>query len=234
MVTPVYIELVPCDKDSRRSWSGGERNIHRGGYPPLVRAGPSSKLKESTKDIFMKRNQLIIPFLSAADFTVGCSKEETTTRPAKNSERRSRPSRIGAVVCGALLGTLTGCVGYVSEPSHAQVYAAPPPPPVYVESRVAVQDDYVYYPGYEVYYSSSRRQYTYRDGRSWVSRPAPPRVSAEVLFASPSVRLDFHDAPSFHHQQVVRQYPKHWAPPGSNRGNNGHDDDKKKGNRGRD
>jgi hypothetical protein len=85
---------------------------------------------------------------------------------------------------------------------------------VYVEQAVVVQDDYVYYPGYEVYYSNSRRQYTYRDGRSWVWRPAPPRVSAEVLLASPSVRLDFHDAPSVHHAKVVRQYPKHWAPPG--------------------
>jgi hypothetical protein len=99
-----------------------------------------------------------------------------------------------------------------------------------------VHDDYVYYPGYEVYYSSSRRQYTYRDGRSWVSRPAPPRVSVDVLFASPSVRLDFHDAPSVHHERVVRQYPKHWAPPGhGNKGNNhDRDDDDKKSKKGRD
>ena len=78
-----------------------------------------------------------------------------------------------------------------------RVYA--PPPPVYVEAGVVVQDDYVYYPGYQVYYSSNRRQYIYLEGRSWVSRPAPPRVSVDVLFASPSVRLDFHDSPSIHH-----------------------------------
>ena len=76
-----------------------------------------------------------------------------------------------------------------------------------------VQDDYVYYPGYQVYYSSNTRQYVYQEGRSWVSRPAPPRVSVDVLFASPSVRLDFHDSPAIHHAAVVRQYPKHWAPP---------------------
>jgi hypothetical protein len=122
---------------------------------------------------------------------------------------RSLPRlKTGFIVGAALLGTLTGCV--VSEPHqhHARVHT--PPPPVYV-----VQNDYVYYPGYEVYYSNSRRQYTYRDGRSWVSRPAPPRVSVDVLVASPSVRLDFHDAPSRHHSKIVRQYPKHWTPPGA-------------------
>lgn len=76
-------------------------------------------------------------------------------------------------------------------------------------------DDYVYYPGYQVYYTSSRSQYVYREGRVWVSRSTPPRVSIDVLSASPSVPLDFHDFPATHHTTVVRQYPKHWAPPGS-------------------
>ena len=43
----------------------------------------------------------------------------------------------GFVLFTALLGALTGCVGYVDEPYHARVYA--PPPPVYVESAVVVQ-----------------------------------------------------------------------------------------------
>jgi hypothetical protein len=97
------------------------------------------------------------------------------------------------------------------------VYA--PPPPVYVESAVVLEDDYVYYPGYQVYYGSNRRQYVYREGRAWVSRPTPPRVSVEVLFGSPSVRLDFRDAPAAHHATVVRTYPKNWPPPGWNGGN---------------
>ena len=113
----------------------------------------------------------------------------------------------GLALSSALFMALTGCIGYAEEHHHAKIY--PSPEVVYV-------NDYVYYPGYEVYYSSSRRQYTYRDGRSWVSRPAPPRVSAEILFAAPSVRLDFHDSPSRHHSTVVRQYPKHWAPPAGN------------------
>jgi hypothetical protein len=115
----------------------------------------------------------------------------------------------------ALLSTLTGCVGYVDGPRQQRVYAAPPA--VYVQADVGIQDDYVYYPGYQVYYSNHRHQYIYQEGHSWVTRPAPPRVSVDVLLAAPSVRLDFHDSPSHHHSAVVRQYPKHWAPPGQER-----------------
>ncbi len=114
--------------------------------------------------------------------------------------------KIGFVLFTALLGALTGCVGYVDGPRQGGAYEQPP----------FVQDDYVYYPGYQVYYGSNTRQYFYRDGRSWVSRPAPPRVSVDVLSRSPSVRLDFHDHPSIHHETVVRQYPKNWAPPAHN------------------
>jgi len=145
---------------------------------------------------------------------------------------RTKCSKIGFVSGAALLGALTGCVGHVDGPRHGGVYVQPPS--VHVEAGIVVHDDYVYYPGYEVYYSSNRRQYTYRDGRSWVSRPAPPRVSVDVLFASPSVRLDFHDSPSIHHATVARQYPKHWAPPGSSQGNKErHDEGNKKGKNGK-
>jgi len=137
-------------------------------------------------------------------------------------------SKIAWLFSAGLMGGLTGCVGYVDGPRQQAVYA--PPPPVQVEPVVVVQDDYVYYPNYEVYYSNSRRQYFYRDGRSWVSRPAPPRVSVDVLVASPSVRLNFHDSPATHHATVVRQYPKHWTPPGASRDNrDGRDDGNKRG-----
>ncbi len=125
---------------------------------------------------------------------------------------QTKCSKIGLLLCTGLMGALTGCIGYVDGPRHGGGYV--PPPSVRVEAAVVVEDDYVYYPGYQVYYSSSRRQYTYREGSSWVWRASPPRVSANVLLASPSVRLDFHDSPSVHHAAVVRQYPKHWAPPG--------------------
>ena len=120
-------------------------------------------------------------------------------------------NKVGFVLCAALLGTLTGCVGYVDGP-RTGVYVAPP--------VVVVQDDYIYYPGYQVYYSSSRHEYAYREGRTWVSRPAPRGVSVDVLVASPSVRMDFHDSPANQHAAVVKQYPKNWAPPGSNQGRN--------------
>jgi len=142
---------------------------------------------------------------------------QNQARPPENDRPEPQRSVIGLVVCAALLGTLTGCVTHVEGPHHPRAHA--PSPAVYV-----VQDDYVYYPGYEVYYSSSRRQYTYRDGRSWVSRPKPPRVSVDVLVASPSVRVHFHDSPSRHHDRVVRQYPRHWAPPGSNSNRDGRND----------
>jgi hypothetical protein len=122
-------------------------------------------------------------------------------------------STIGFVLGAALLGVLTGCASHGHGPPHAGGYAQPAP--VYVQSGVVVQDNYVYYPGYQVYYSSNRRQYVYQQGSAWVTRPAPPRVSVDVLFASPSVRLEFHDSPAVHHAAVVKQYPKHWAPPGS-------------------
>ena len=126
-----------------------------------------------------------------------------------------KTDKVGFVLGAVLLGTLTGCVGYVDGP-RAGYYAEP--------SVAVVQDDYVYYPGYEVYYSSSRHQYAYREGRAWVSRPAPRGVSVNVLLASPSVRMDFHDSPAQHHAAIVRQYPKNWAPPGSNQGQNRKDD----------
>lgn len=109
---------------------------------------------------------------------------------------------VGLVMCATLLVTLTGCVGY-EEP---YVFAA--------------QDDYVYYPNYECYYSVSRHQYAYREGNTWVARPAPPGVTVNVLQASPSVKMDFHDPPVKHHAAVVKQYPKNWKPSGTKQGQN--------------
>jgi hypothetical protein len=116
-----------------------------------------------------------------------------------------KTNQIGLALGAALLTTLTGCVGYVDGP-RAEVYS---PSPV-----VVVQDDYVYYPDYEVYYSSSRHEYAYRDGDNWVSRPAPRGVTVDVLMRSPSVRMNFHDSPANHHAEIAKQYPKNWKPSG--------------------
>ncbi len=111
-----------------------------------------------------------------------------------------KANQAGLVLCAALLGTLTGCISYEGRPAGQAV-------------TVVAQDDYVYYPGYEVYYSSSRHQYADLEGGTWVTRPAPRGVSVDVLRASPSVKMDFHDSPANHHATVVKKYPKNWTPP---------------------
>ena len=128
-------------------------------------------------------------------------------------------NKAGFVLGAALLTALTGCVGYVDGP-RAGVYVAPP----VVETGVVVEDDYVYYPSYDVYYNSSRHQNAYLEGGAWVSRPAPRGISVDVLLASPSVRMNFHDSPANHHAEIVRQYPRNWKPSGPNPGQNRKDD----------
>ena len=80
-----------------------------------------------------------------------------------------------------------------------------------------VQDDYVYYPHYGVYYNHSRHQYYYMKNNAWVVAPAPEGVTADVLLASPSVHMDFHDSPARHHADMLKRYPRNWAPPGDHR-----------------
>jgi len=114
---------------------------------------------------------------------------------------------IGFALSGALLVTLTGCVGYVDGP-RAGTYVEPS------VVEVGVQDNYVYYPTYGIYFNSYRNQYAYMDGGAWVSRPEPAGVSVNVLLASPSVRMDFHDSPANHSAEMARRYPRNWAAPG--------------------
>ena len=133
-----------------------------------------------------------------------------------NKQEISFPTnKVGLALCIALLGTLTGCVGYVDRPAQGSVF---------VEPAFAVQDDYVYYPQYECYYSVSRHQYAYREGNAWVSRPAPRGVSENVLRASPSVKMNFHDSPAQHHAVVAKQYPKNWKPSGQSQKDDKRDD----------
>jgi len=125
------------------------------------------------------------------------------------------------------LASITGCVSYEDRPPQGNVYFAP-------AGVVVMQEDYVYYPNYECYYSESRHQYAYREGNAWVSRPAPRGVTVNVLMSSPSVRMDFHDSPANHHAVVVQKYPKNWKPSGPNSGQKeNHKDDQHGGNDGR-
>ena len=122
-----------------------------------------------------------------------------------------RLASVIGLICGvAVLSSLIGCVGGPGR-SVVRVQSSPG----YVQNDMMQEDDYVYYPGYETYYSSNRHQYLYRDGSNWVTRPAPSRVAVDVLLASPSVRVDFHDSPAQHHAAVVKSYPKNWKPAGN-------------------
>jgi len=126
---------------------------------------------------------------------------------------------LAGFMAGAIfLAAFTGCV--VDGPgSRAQV-----------QTTDVYQDDYDYYPAYETYYSRRRHEYVYRDGNAWVRRPAPAGVTTEVLVASPSVRVDFHDSPERHHDNVVKSYPKTWkAPAKAQDRQNDHREEKKDG-----
>jgi hypothetical protein len=87
-----------------------------------------------------------------------------------------------------------------------------PPVVVVAPPVVVVQDDYVYYPDYGVYYNSGRHQYYYLSGDTWVWAPAPEGVTVDVLLASPSVHMDWHDSPANHHKEMLEKYPKNWKP----------------------
>ena len=72
-------------------------------------------------------------------------------------------------------------------------------------------DTYIYFSSYQIYHSPGRGQYTFWDGQAWVRSNEPPRsVSVEELEASPSVALNYDDAPERHHAEVVRSYSRNW------------------------
>jgi hypothetical protein len=132
---------------------------------------------------------------------------------------------IGLALGAALLVALTECRSFagglqigISLPVPVVVVAPAvvvAPPVVVVAPPVVIEDDYVYYPSYGVYYNTSRHQYAYMDGGVWVSRPAPIGVSVDVLLASPSVQMDFHDSPERHHAMMLQKYPKNWKRSGA-------------------
>jgi hypothetical protein len=143
------------------------------------------------------------------------------SQPMNNKKHFLRTKKTGFVLGAVLLVTLTKCVVNADGQSagiNVGVNVSPPVVSPVIVAPVVVQDDYVYYPNYGVYYNSYRHQYAYLQGGAWVSAPAPGGVSVDVLRASPSVKMDFHDSPARHHAEMVHKYPKNWAPSGS-----GHD-----------
>ena len=113
------------------------------------------------------------------------------------------------ILAAGVAFSLVGCVKQQTYQPVSAGDAAPPP----VAVPVMADDDYVYYPQYEVYYSNHRHLYGYREGSAWYWRPAPPRVDVNVLFSSPSVHMDFRDSTERHHSDMMRTYPRNWRQP---------------------
>ena len=143
----------------------------------------------------------------------------------KHFFKTDKANKAGFVLGAVLLTALTNGVGSadaqgigITVTPPAVVVAAPVvAAPVVVAPAVVVQDDYVFYPSYGVYYNSGRHQYAYLENGAWVSAPVPMGVSVEVLRASPSVNMDWHDSPEKHHAEMVHRYPKDWKSSGEHR-----------------
>ena len=133
--------------------------------------------------------------------------------PRMNFKIIFRYEQICCALGAASLAMLAGCNKAEPAPAAAAAPAAPQ-----VTGAVVVQADYMYYPGYEVYYSPGTRVYWYMQGGIWVSGPVVPGIAVDVLFASPSVRMDFRDSPANHHAEVIQQYPRNWQPAAPSRG----------------
>lgn len=117
-----------------------------------------------------------------------------------------KTNKVGFVLGAMLLAALTEGAGNADGQSVGITIT----PPIVVVAPVVIQDDYVYYPTYGVYYNSRLHRYHYLRGDAWVVQPAPEGVSVEVLLASPSVNMDWHDSPERHHAEMVQKYPKNW------------------------
>jgi hypothetical protein len=135
------------------------------------------------------------------------------SHPMNNKKYFIKTKKTGFVLGVALMVALAKCVGNANGQDAGASVGINVTPPVMVPPPL-VQDNYVYYPTYSIYYNSSQHQYIYLHAGLWVSN-AIPGMSLPVLLASPSVNMDFHDSPEKHHAVTEHKYPKNWAPPGS-------------------
>ena len=131
-------------------------------------------------------------------------------QPMNNKQHFFKPKQAGFILGAVLLAALT----QGASNADAQPVGITVTPPVVVVPAV-VAENYVYYPNYGIYYNSHRHQYLYLKGDVWVTQPAPEGVSVEVLMASPSVNMDFHDSPERHHAEMLKKYPRDWKPSGA-------------------
>ncbi len=117
----------------------------------------------------------------------------------------------GLIAGSCLMAALTGCMTAGSGPSSH--YPTRPA----VQASLGLEDDYDYYPRYEIYYSRRRNEYVYRDANAWVRRSDLRGITLAMLQSGPVVRMPFHDSPEFHHGSIVQSFPRNWEQSGPKR-----------------
>lgn len=95
------------------------------------------------------------------------------------------------VALALILMTLAGCEGSPPWTGSSRL-----PDIGLIQTALGQPEAYDYFTDYQIYYNRATREYLYRDGAKWVSRKEPPApLTAAALWASPSVPMDFHNAP---------------------------------------
>ena len=120
----------------------------------------------------------------------------------------TKTKTISCLLGAVLLGTLSQSAGNAQAQSVGIVIN---PPVVVAAPPVVAQNDYLYYPGYAIYYNRYQHQYAYYNGDAWVWTLAPQGVALDDLLASPSVHMDFHDSLEKHHKDMLQRYPKNFV-----------------------
>ena len=128
-------------------------------------------------------------------------------QPMINQKHFLKANQVGFVLGAVLMAALSQGVGN-ADAQNAGIRVAPP----VVVVPIAIPDDYVYYPNYGIYYNSHRHQYLHLKDDVWVTQPVPEGISVQVLLASPSVNMEFHDSPEKHHAEMLKRYPRDWKP----------------------
>lgn len=143
------------------------------------------------------------------------------SHPMINKKYFIKTNKVGFMLGAVLLAALANGVGTANAQT---ISVAVTPPSMQISDHIdagqpVIQDNYVYYPGYAMYFNTSRNQYVYLNNGAWVWSSTPYGVTSEVLRASPSVRMDWHDLPAKHHADMVKRYPKDWKSDSSDHNN---------------
>jgi hypothetical protein len=118
-----------------------------------------------------------------------------------------KSARMGLCAGALIVGSMIAPTVWAQE---AHVGVNIPMPNVNVQ--IGAPDNYVYYPKYGTYYSPIHHRYYYKDRGAWGWHEKPLGIAPDVFLKAPSVKMNFHDAPDKHHAEIVRRYPKNWAP----------------------